>query len=134
MTEREKMLAGELYDASGAELSEMRRRARALTRAFNATTEDENAERCRILGELFGRFGQKIEIEPPFRCDYGSNIFLGENSVRQLRYRNARLRHYYYRRQCAAGSQRSAVYGLSPGRSHHSSQHVGSGLSHHHWP
>jgi maltose O-acetyltransferase len=79
MTEREKMLAGQLYDASGAELTEMRRRARALTRAFNATTEDETEERHRILGELFGRIGEKIEIEPPFRCDYGSHIFAGEN-------------------------------------------------------
>jgi maltose O-acetyltransferase len=79
MTEREKMLAGQLYDASGAELSEMRRRARALTRAFNATTEDETEERRQILGELFGRIGEKIEIEPPFRCDYGSHIFAGEN-------------------------------------------------------
>ena len=79
MTEREKMLAGQLYLAADPELIELRRRARALTRAFNATTEDESQLRHEILGQLFGHIGEKIEVEPPLRCDYGFNIRVGEN-------------------------------------------------------
>ena len=71
------MLAGQLYDASDAELTGMRNRARALTRAYNATTEDEPDERQRLLGELFGRLGPGGAIEPPFHCDYGTHIFAG---------------------------------------------------------
>jgi maltose O-acetyltransferase len=78
MTEREKMLAGQLYDASDVELTRMRKRARALTRAYNATTEEEPDERQRLLGELFGRIGAGGAIEPPFHCDYGTHIFAGE--------------------------------------------------------
>jgi maltose O-acetyltransferase len=72
------MLAGQLYDASDPELAGMRRRARALTRAYNATTEDEPAERERLLHELLGRVGARAEIEPPFYCDYGVHLFAGE--------------------------------------------------------
>lgn len=78
MTERELMLAGELYLASDAELVEMRRRARRLTRVFNATTEDQTGQRDRLLLKLFGSLGPGAEIEPPFRCDYGAFIFAGE--------------------------------------------------------
>lgn len=78
MTERELMLAGELYFAGDAELVEMRRRARHLTRRFNATGEDESEERRNLLRELFGNIGDGCEIEPPFRCDYGAFIFAGE--------------------------------------------------------
>jgi maltose O-acetyltransferase len=78
MTEREKMLAGQLYDASDAELSHMRQRARALTRQYNATTEVELHERDRLLRALFGRVGARITIEPPFYCDYGTHIFAGD--------------------------------------------------------
>ncbi len=78
MTEREKMLAGQLYDASDPELTRLRKRARALTRLFNATTEEQPDERERLLRELFGRLGARPEIEPPFHCDYGGNIFAGD--------------------------------------------------------
>ena len=78
MTERELMLAGELYLASDAELMEMRRRARRLTRVYNATSEEDSAQRGELLQELFGSLGPGAEIEPLFRCDYGSFIFAGE--------------------------------------------------------
>lgn len=78
MTEREKMLAGELYDALDAELVAARGRARDLCRALNATRESEQAERRRILRELFGKGGDSVWMQPPFFCDYGSNIELGE--------------------------------------------------------
>jgi maltose O-acetyltransferase len=78
MTERERMLAGQLYDASDPELTTMRRRARALARAFNASTEEQPEERERLLRQLFGRLGARPEIEPPFHCDYGAHIFAGD--------------------------------------------------------
>lgn len=79
MTEREKMLAGELYLASDRELVALRARARQITGAYNSTRNDENDVRRALLNRLLGKMGPKIEIEPPFRCDYGTNIILGDN-------------------------------------------------------
>jgi maltose O-acetyltransferase len=79
VTEREKMPAGELYLASDPELVAMRRRARRLTRLFNATTEEEPDRRRELLAELFGTVGPRAEIEPDFRCDYGCHIHAGDN-------------------------------------------------------
>ena len=78
-TERQKMLAGADYDASDAELSKLRLRARQITRAYNSTTEAERDVRRTLLNRLLGQMPPKIEIEPPFRCDYGTNIILGQN-------------------------------------------------------
>src|SRR5258708_28208662 len=77
MTEKEKMLAGELYDAGDAELREERRRARHLTRLYNQTAEEEGERRVELLRELLGAVGPGIAIEPPFHCDYGANISVG---------------------------------------------------------
>lgn len=79
MTEREKMVAGLLYDANDAQLIKERLRARKLVRLFNQTTEEETQERSRLLKELFGSTGERINIEPSFHCDYGYNIHVGEN-------------------------------------------------------
>ena len=78
-TEKQKMLSGELYDASDPQLSEERRRARNLTREFNNTRPEEVQARARMIAQLFASSGDKIVIEPPFYCDYGSNISLGDN-------------------------------------------------------
>jgi maltose O-acetyltransferase len=77
-TERQKMLAGELYDPMDPELSAARARARDLCQALNATREAEQDERRGILGELFGAGGDSVWMQPPFFCDYGTNIELGE--------------------------------------------------------
>ena len=77
-TEREKMLAGELYDPLDPELAAARERARDLCQALNATREADADGRRRILIELFGAGGDQVWMQPPFYCDYGSNIFLGE--------------------------------------------------------
>jgi maltose O-acetyltransferase len=76
-TEKERMLAGEPYLAADPELIADRRRARRLTRLYNRTTEDQGARRLEILRALLGRVEGPVEIEPPFRCDYGSQIRLG---------------------------------------------------------
>lgn len=72
------MLAGELYDALDPELVLARDRARDLCYELNASGEREQEKRRRILGELFARGGDSVWLQPPFYCDYGSNIYLGE--------------------------------------------------------
>lgn len=75
-TEKEKMLAGELYDPLDEQLCLERDRCRNLCLLLNATREDQKAERQRLLAELLGRESD-VWIQPPFFCDYGSNIELG---------------------------------------------------------
>lgn len=76
-TEREKMLAGELYDPFDPELAAARERARELCRALNDTRESQAEERRRILQDLLGEGGDSVWMQPPFHCDYGTNIRLG---------------------------------------------------------
>jgi maltose O-acetyltransferase len=77
-TELEKMLAGDLYDASDPELVRRRERARDLCWALNASKESERAGRRELLVELLGSGGDSAWVQPPFFCDYGSNIHLGQ--------------------------------------------------------
>lgn len=77
-TEREKMLAGQLYDALDPELVKARNRARDLCQDLNATREDDTDVRRLLLRALFGAGGDSVWMQPPFFCDYGSNIELGE--------------------------------------------------------
>jgi len=72
------MLAGELYDPMDAELAAARTRARDLCQALNRSGEAELEERRTILRQLFGRGGESVWMQPPFFCDYGTNIELGE--------------------------------------------------------
>jgi maltose O-acetyltransferase len=76
-SEKEKMLAGELYRASDPELVHERQRCRSLLQAFN--TEPEEEQRLALLQELLGRIGNGTFIQPPFACDYGSNVSIGDN-------------------------------------------------------
>jgi maltose O-acetyltransferase len=78
MNERQKMLRGELYDPHDPELVAGRNRARDLCQDLNATREGDHAERRRILRELFSAGGDTVWMQPPFFCDYGTNIELGE--------------------------------------------------------
>ena len=78
-TNKQKMLAGKLYIAGDPELQADMARAKRLTRLFNATAENEMEKRTEILKELFGSAGENIYIEPTFRCDYGSNISIGND-------------------------------------------------------
>ena len=78
LSEREKMLAGELYDPFDPDLVAARERARDLCRQLNATQEAQHDERRRVLVELLGQGGDTVSMQPPFFCDYGSNIELGE--------------------------------------------------------
>jgi maltose O-acetyltransferase len=73
-----KMLSGELYDPLDPELVRARNRARELCRELNATREGQSEERRHILRQLFGQGGDTVWMQPPFYCDYGTNIELGE--------------------------------------------------------
>lgn len=77
-TERDRMLAGEPYDPFDPQLVADRARARDLCQALNATREADVDERRRLLTALFARGGDTVWMQPPFFCDYGSNIELGE--------------------------------------------------------
>jgi maltose O-acetyltransferase len=76
-TEKEKMLAAEMYDATDPQLAAERQRARDLCKSLNKSHDNEQELRNRIIRELFGSAGDAVWIEPPFYCDYGSNISLG---------------------------------------------------------
>jgi maltose O-acetyltransferase len=77
-SERQKMLAGQPYDPLDSALVAARARARDLCQALNATREAQQDERRRLLLQLFGMGGESVWMQPPFFCDYGSNIELGE--------------------------------------------------------
>jgi maltose O-acetyltransferase len=74
----EKMLAGELYDPFDPELVAARNRARDLCQDLNASREGQAELRRKITVELFGAGGESVWLQPPFYCDYGTNILLGE--------------------------------------------------------
>ena len=78
-TEKEKMLAGELYIAWGDEFINDKRRARNLLKEFNNTDVEDKKTALKLLKELLGSTGEYIHIEPNFRCDYGYNIHIGDN-------------------------------------------------------
>ncbi|MBI4784491.1 MAG: sugar O-acetyltransferase [Oscillatoriophycideae cyanobacterium NC_groundwater_1537_Pr4_S-0.65um_50_18] len=77
-SEREKMLAGELYFATDPELTTEAVRAWQLLRQYRETTEADWDSREAILRQLFASTGVKPRIIPPFHCDYGSNIVVGD--------------------------------------------------------
>jgi maltose O-acetyltransferase len=72
------MVAGELYDPLDPDLVARRRRARNLCQRLNATAESQPDERKAFLQELFGSGGESVWMQPPFFCDYGTNISLGD--------------------------------------------------------
>ena len=78
-TEKEKMIAGQLYRSGDALLRKERTYARGLLKAFNDTLPAEIEKRIDILTELLGTLGKNAEIEPPFYCDYGYNIHVGNS-------------------------------------------------------
>jgi maltose O-acetyltransferase len=76
-TEKQKMLAGEPYHASDAELAADRHAASAWMLRYNASIALPSAERRALLREILAHVGDGAAIRPPFHCDYGYNIRLG---------------------------------------------------------
>lgn len=77
--QKNRMLRGEWY-LDEPDLVEERRHCWRMLDKFNATGADDDAERCRILGELLGNFGPGACVLPRFQCSYGSLISIGANS------------------------------------------------------
>ena len=78
-SEKQKMLAGELYNSTGPELLGERHAAQRLLARYNATDAGDAAGRLDLLRQLFGAVGDNPGIQPRFHCDYGYNIRLGRN-------------------------------------------------------
>ena len=78
-TEREKMLANEPYHPMNPELMGLYQKARNLLHTFNISHPENLEQRREIVRELFGSIGRDFVIMQPFRCDYGCNIYAGEN-------------------------------------------------------
>lgn len=77
-SEKDKMLTGQPYDPADPQRTAERLHARRLLAAYNATGADQPDERTRLLAELIPQAGSGLWIEPPFYCDYGARISLGE--------------------------------------------------------
>ena len=75
----EKMVNGEEYDATHPGLRDLLQQTRMKLWNFNNLRPDRVDEMNEILRSLFGSIGERFIINQPFRCDYGSNIFLGED-------------------------------------------------------
>lgn len=79
MTEKEKMINGELYDSADLQLARERDIAKDLCFKFNSTSPSANNTQKDILKKLIGIVHNNYTILPSFWCDYGYNIELGEN-------------------------------------------------------
>nr|WP_294894066.1 sugar O-acetyltransferase [uncultured Pedobacter sp.] len=78
MTEKEKMIAGELYNANDEQLVKDRRSAKRLLRQLNVTEYLVTKTAKQIIKDLIPNGTKSLYIEPPFHCDYGYNINCGE--------------------------------------------------------
>ena len=80
MTEKEKMLNGELYFADKDEnLFNERIKCKILCHKYNNLFPDMLDERKKLIKEIIGKVSDNFHIEQPFYCDYGYNIEIGEN-------------------------------------------------------
>ena len=80
MTEKEKCRLGLLYDANyDPEILADRERAKELLYDYNRLRPSEQIRRTELLKKLLGKTRENLIIEPPFACDYGYNIEVGEN-------------------------------------------------------
>ena len=77
-SEKEKMLAGKWYNALDPELTQERLTTRLLLKRLNDSREDEIEERKKIFAELLPNASGDLWLQPPFFCDYGYNIAIGE--------------------------------------------------------
>lgn len=79
MTEKEKMISGQLYNSMDKELANERIRVRLLIRRINNTKEDNKEKRFRLLKKLIPDSGKNFNLVFPFFCDYGYNIIIGDD-------------------------------------------------------
>ena len=84
MTEREKMLSGEIYDPTDKELEQLRLNARKLARKYNLTDEDQPEEQAQILQELLPTTEELPYLQAPVYFDYGCNTKIRKFSTVNL--------------------------------------------------
>ncbi|KRK86191.1 acetyltransferase [Levilactobacillus koreensis JCM 16448] len=78
-SEKEKMITGDLFSVYDEELVAERGAARDKVEAFNALGEKHPEQSQKLIKELFGATGEDVEVHATFRCDYGYNIYVGED-------------------------------------------------------
>ena len=79
MNQKERMLANLPYKAWLDGLEEERLESRKKVYRFNNTPPENEEEQAVLIRQIIGKHGKNLKIEPPFHCDYGSNIEVGEN-------------------------------------------------------
>ncbi len=79
MNQKKRMLSGKLYKVEGKELYEAHKKAKDLLDDFNSLRYEAWHKHKYILDELLGGYGERNMIVPPFRCDYGENIYIGND-------------------------------------------------------
>lgn len=79
MTEKQKMLMGIIYDAEDHTLIAERNHAKSLTKQYNETPKEEEGHRNYLMGEIFGRLGERVQIESPIYLDYGYRTIIGND-------------------------------------------------------
>jgi maltose O-acetyltransferase len=75
----ERLQAGLVYNDFDDDLFQRRVKAKKLFRAYNASDDDQVELREQLMGELFGSVGKRVWIEPDFKCEFGSNIHIGDD-------------------------------------------------------
>lgn len=77
-SQKERMLAGELYDPSDKELQDDRNATQNWLKRYNSSSDMPEEALHVMLSERLGTVGEKTFVRPPFYCDYGYNIHLGD--------------------------------------------------------
>lgn len=79
MSEWEKMQQGITYNDFDQDLFNKRVEAKKLFKAYNKTEDDQIDLRNKIMNQLFKKVGQRVWIEPDFRCEFGKNIIINDD-------------------------------------------------------
>ena len=79
MDELEKCMAGEYYDCHNSAFLDFKVNARKLLKEYHALAYEQKEEKREVLKRLFGGIGTNVSVGTPFLCDYGRNIYLGNN-------------------------------------------------------
>lgn len=80
-SELEKCLAGEFFNGSDPELSEMTLNAKRIIKALNDTDYADTGRRHELLKQLFGRIGENVCVDIDFHCEYGKHILCGDRVI-----------------------------------------------------
>ncbi len=78
MTEKEKMLAGQVYDATDAELLRELNDNKDRVQEYNRILQSDAAAKDKMIRRILGKTGKDICVNQPFYCDYGANIEVGD--------------------------------------------------------